>query len=84
MPKASSIGQRRIQGRIYGWTGTKWEKITVDSSGTLVPSNSIGAQTVASVTDARVLDVMSEVLSELKIMNTHLQIITGEEINKDD
>ena len=31
------------------------------------------------VHDITLHDVMTEILSELKIMNTHLQIITGEE-----
>ena len=74
--------------RLYGWDeeNERWIPVLVDPDGNLLASSDSDAEdTVGNITFQRVSDlntteVLGDILTQLKIMNTHLQIITDEEI----
>ena len=72
--------------RLYGWDeeNQEWIKILVDEDGKLYLSSeteaTFGNVSFQRVNDSSANEVLGEILDQLKIMNTHLQIITGEEI----
>ena len=73
--------------RLYGWDGDKWIKILVDDDGNIVgnlPKGIAGGETYLRVSDTTNNELLGEMVDQLKIMNTHLQIITGEEIKNAD
>ena len=74
--------------RLYGWDGEAWAPVIVNDDGELVVASETEA-TVAGITFQRVSDlgsnaVLADILAELKITNTHLQIITDEDIKNAD
>ena len=50
----------------------------------LTPQVKRGSQTRTAVTDDTLIDIIREVLKQLKIMNTHIEIITDNEIKESD
>ena len=72
--------------RLYGWDeeNKEWIKVLVDEDGKLTLSSNtdatIGGVTFQRVSDLNSTEMLANILSELKTMNTHLQIITDEEI----
>jgi len=46
------------------------------------PSVTVGGQKKSSVEDTNLNDLMREILIQIKIMNSHLSMITGEELDE--
>jgi len=74
--------------RLYGWDeeNEEWVKILVDADGKLTLSSDTDA-TIGNVSFQRTNDLNANetlgcILDQLKIMNTHLQILTDEEIEE--
>ena len=71
--------------RLYGWTGTKWIEVRVDEDGNLIASSettaTVGGIALQRVFDVNVNEVLDDILSELNLMNLHLQSMTDEEFN---
>ena len=72
--------------RMYGWDDENeaWIPILVDEDGNLSISSetdaTFGNVTFQRVNDLNANEVLGDILSQLKIMNTQLQILTSEEI----
>jgi hypothetical protein len=72
--------------RLYGWDeeNEEWVKILVDEDGKLTLSPDIGVEvggvTAQRVFDLNINDLLGEIINQLKIMNTHLSILTRQEI----
>jgi hypothetical protein len=73
--------------RLYGWNGEEWIPVVVDEDGHLIADSdseaTVGGRTFQHVSDMNANETLSNILSELKKMNLHLQAITDEEIKND-
>ena len=74
--------------RLYGWDeeNERWIPVLVDPDGNLLASSdaedTVGNITFQRVSDLNTTEVLGDILTQLKIMNTHLQILTDEEIEE--
>jgi len=72
--------------RLYGWSGTEWVEVAVDDDGNIKTSPDSefekAGMTMMRVSDMSSTELLGQIVAELKIMNTHLQILTDEEIEE--